>query len=112
MECARMAVSDLQRQIRRGLLGLLGVFRRNNIAIKGFLRLYNDRFAMRDGFATVKNATDIPAPAPTPATPTPAPDDLPLAERIKLSDARNAMLEEPRKQTSRARLQSLSNVYV
>jgi hypothetical protein len=41
----RMAVPDLERQIRRGLLGLLKVFRRNNITIRGFLRMYNDRFA-------------------------------------------------------------------
>ena len=51
-------------------------------------------------------ATAAPAP-----TVTPADDELPLAERIKLSDARNAILKEARKQTSKERLQGLSKVY-
>ena len=32
----RMQVSDLERQIRRGLLGLQKVFRRNSLSIRGF----------------------------------------------------------------------------
>ena len=64
----RMLVTNLERHIRRGLLGLLKVFRRNNITIRGFLRLYSDRFTTRSGYVTVKDAVAVAvAPAPTPA---------------------------------------------
>ena len=98
-----MAVVDLERQIRRGLLDLLKVFRRNNITIRGFLRLYNDRFTTRSGYVTVKDAVAV---APTPA---PAPESF--AEMIARSDARNAMLKEARIRASKDRLKSLSSVY-
>ena len=61
-----MAVSDLERAIRRGLLGLLEVFRRNNIIIRFVLELCKERFAMRDGVVTVKDAAPPPAPTPAP----------------------------------------------
>ena len=99
-----MLVADLERQIRRGgLLGLLKVFRRNSITIRGFLKMYNDRFQTRGGFVTLKNTVE---PAPT-ASSTPAPE-VSLAEQIALSDARNAMLKATRKETAKARLRGLS----
>ena len=94
----RMLVTDLERQIRRGLLGLLKVFRRNNITIRGFLKLYPELFKTRGGQVTLNTATDTPAP-------------VPLAEQIRLSDERNEMLKAARKETAKSRLSNLADVY-
>ena len=93
-----MQVTDLERQVRRGLLGLLKVFRRNSITIRGFLKLYNERFTVRSGTIKIKDAT------PT-STPTP---EASLADQIARSDARNAMLKAERKETAKERLRGLS----
>ena len=95
-------MTDLERQIRRGLLGLLKVFRRNNITIRGFLRLYPERFQTRSGYVSVKDSVE-PAPIPAP--------EMSLAEQIAQSDARNAMRKEARKSASKERLKGLSSVY-
>ena len=97
----RMLVSDLERQIRRGLLGRGKVLRRNNITIRGFLKMYADRFTNRGGNVTLKNIVDAPTPAP----------EASLAEQVRLSDERNAMLRAARKETAEQRLKSLSEVY-
>ena len=94
-----MQVTDLERQIRGGLLGLARVFRRNSITIRGFLKLYNERFTVRSGTITVKDATSTPVP------------EASLAEQIARSDARNAMLKAERGATSKARLTGLASVY-
>ena len=100
----RMLVTDLERQIRRGLLGLLKVFRRNNITIRGFLRLYPERFQTRSGYVSVKDAVE---PTPTP----PSAPEMSFAEQIAQSDARNALRKEARKLASKERLKGLSSVY-
>ena len=97
-----MAVTELERQVRRGLLRLLKVFRRNRITVRGFLKMYPERFTTRNGYVTAKD-TDTP-------TVTPAPE-APLADRIAQSDARNAMLKATRKQTAKERLSGLSVTY-
>jgi hypothetical protein len=96
----RVAVSDLERQVRRGLLNLLKLFRRNRITVRGFLRLYPEIFKTRSGYITVKDE-------PPPSTPAP----VPLAEQIRLSDERNAMLKATRKETAKSRLSNLADVY-
>ena len=96
-----MLVSDLERQIRRGgLTGLLKVLRRNRLTIRGFLKMYNDRFTTRGGYVRVKETAPTDTPAP-----------VPLAEQIRLSDARNAMLKAARKETAKSRLKGLADVY-
>ena len=97
----RMLVADLERQIRRGLLGLLKVFRRNNITIRGFLKLYTELFTTRNGYVTLKTTAPTSTPAPEPT----------LAEQIEKSDARNAMLKANKKEAAKERLESLSKVY-
>ena len=97
----RMEVTLLERQIRRGLLGLMKIFRRNNITIRGFLRLYPERFITRRGYVTVKEAVDDP-PAETP------PAELPLEERIRIADERQAARTAARAQTAKDRLKGLS----
>ena len=99
----KIQVTDLERQIRRGLLGLLKVFRRNNITIHGFLRLYPERFTTRSGLVSVKDSVDPPAPTPTP--------EVSFAEQIALSDARNAMLKAARKERSKERLRGVAATY-
>ena len=74
-----------------------------NITIRGFLRLYPERFSTRSGYVTVKDAVE---PAPT-SSPTPAPE-VSLAEQIALNDARNAMLKAARKEIAKERLRGLS----
>ena len=114
----QMPVSDLERAIRRGLLGLLKVFRRNNITIRGFLRLYKERFTVRNGVVTVKNVAP-PAPAPTPvapAAPAPIPGSaeflkLSMEEQIKIVDARRDARQAARRQTNASRLRAMPAVY-
>ena len=100
----RMEVTLLERQIRRGLLGLLKVFRRNNITIRGFLRLYPERWRVRSGYVTVKDAVDAPAPAETP----PVETVMSLEEQIRIADERQAVRTAARAQTAKDRLRGLS----
>ena len=60
----RVAVSDLERQVRRGLLGLLKLFRRNRITVRGFLKMYTEIFTTRSGYVTVKDSVLPPRGAP------------------------------------------------
>ena len=97
-----MLVTDLERQIRRGLLGLLKVFRRNNVTIRGVLRLYPERFTTRSGYVNVKDIVES-APAP--------PVEVPLEEQIRLADERAATRKAARKETAKERLRGLSVAY-
>ena len=108
-----MLVSLLERQIRRGLLGLLKVFRRNNITTKEFLKLYSERFTMRNGTVTLKNATDTPtltlAPDPVPGSA--AFMKLPMGEQIRIVDSRTATRKQTRLAESAKRVKDVSKVY-
>ena len=100
-----MEVTILERQIRRGLLGLLKVFRRNNITIRGFLRLYPERFINRRGIVSVKEIVDVPMEVPAPVE---VPAELPLKEQIRIADERQATRAAARAQTAKDRLRGLS----
>ena len=107
-----MDVSVLEREIRRGLLGLLKVFRRNRITIKGFLKLYKERFTMRNGTVTVKNA-DTPTMSTVP-DPVPGSADfqkLTMTEQVRIVDARTAARKQTRLAESAKRLKDVSKVY-
>ena len=93
-----MAVSDLERQVRRGLLGLLKLFRRNRITVRGFLRLYPEIFKTRSGYVTVKDTE-------------PAPPEVPLEEQIRLADERAAANRAARGLLAKERLRGLSTAY-
>ena len=92
------------------------LFRRNNITIRGFLKLYEERFTTRGGIMTVKDATDT-APAPEPASSTdPAPGSvnfqkLSMAEQIPIVDGRTAARKQVRQQSPKARISGLATVY-
>ena len=100
----RMELSVLEGQIRRGLLGLAKLFRRNRITVRGFLRLYRAIFTTRSGFVTVKNVTTV---VPEKITdPLPGSEEfnaLPLTERIRITDARNMARQADRKNRERRR---------
>ena len=116
-----MAVTELERQIRRGLLGLLKLFRRNRITVRGFLKMYPERFITRSGYVSVKDSMALDAPAPdAPALDAPALDPLPgtpefqalsLPERLRITDARTAARAAARRATAQTRLSGLSSVY-
>ena len=93
----RMQVTDLERQIRRGLLGLLEVFRRHRMSVRGFLRMYPQRFITRSGYVSVKDSV--------------LPPEVPLEEQIRMADERAVAKKEARKQASKERLKGLSSVY-
>ena len=115
----RNEVSLLERQIRCGLLGLLKVFRRNNITIRGFLKRYKERFTMRSGVVSVRNATDAPTPTPAP-DPAPVPDPVPatpafealsMEEQKEIVDARTATRKAKRVAAGKERIKSVWKLY-
>ena len=112
-----MAASDLKRAIRRGVLGLLKVFRRNSITIRGFLKLYKERFATRAGFVTVKDAALAPVPAPEPASAVdPAPgladfQKLSMVEQIRIADTRTAARKLAKKTARAQRLRNVQRIH-
>ena len=109
----RMEISVLEKQVRRGLLGLAKLFRRNRITVRGFLRLYPAIFTSRSGFVTVRNATAVPDPARVPkqtADPIPGSAEfnaLPIPERMRITDARSAARQAARKEALRMRGQGM-----
>ena len=106
-----MEVSSLERQIRRGLLGLLKVFRRNNITIRGFLKLYKEIFTTRGGYVSVKNivTNDVPVHDPVPGSAEFS--KLNISEQIRITDARNAAAKKAKQVASTKRLQGLKSAY-
>ena len=84
---------------RGGLDGLRAVLRRNNITMKGFLRLFRDMFQVRNGIVSIKEAVDTPVP------------EVPLEEQIRQADERAATKKAARKQSASERLRGLSRAY-
>ena len=98
--------------------GLYKTMRKNNITIKGFLKLYSDIFKVNRGLVTLRVAqADPPPPQPEPAVrEDPEPDTeafqaLPLVERLRITDARAAARREARARVNRARLGGLPSAY-
>ena len=110
----KIAMADLERQIRRGLLALLKVFRRNNITIRGFIKLYPERFSVRGGMITVKDAAPLVEAVAPPADPvlgTLAFQALSIEERARIVDARRDAKQAVRKKTHLDRLRGIHAVY-
>ena len=72
------------------------------MTIRGFLRLFPERFITRSGFVNVKDLVES-APAP--------PVEVPLKEQIRLADERAATRKAARKETAKERLRGLSVAY-
>lgn len=109
------------------MLGLFKVFRRNNITIRGFFKLYPDRFSVRNGVVTVKSvaplAPDIPPPIvepvpllvdPPPVDPlpgTPEFQELSIGERARIVDRRREERQAARRQALKSRLRGMPTTY-
>ena len=66
----RMAASALEMKIRKGAHLAYARSFGETITIKGFLKMYKERFTIRSGYVNVK---DVGVPAPVCITSTPAP---------------------------------------
>ena len=92
---------------------MLKVFRRNNITIRGFIKLYPERFSVRGGMITVKDVVP-PAEAAAPSDPVPgnpAFQALSIEERARIVDARRDAKQAARKKTHIDRLRGIHAVY-
>ena len=104
-------VADLARQVRQNALlpSLKHALTRAHMTLRGFLRTYDNMFRTGRGVVTVINAP--PAPAEDPEPDTPAFRALPLAERLRITDARNAERREARARANTERLRGLASAY-
>jgi hypothetical protein len=114
----QIQLNSLERTLRRGGVDdLYKTMRKNNITIKGFLKLYSDIFKVNRGLVTLRLAQPDAPPQPEPAVrEDPEPDTeafraLPLAERLRITDARAAARREARARVNRERLGGLPSAY-
>jgi uncharacterized protein YgbK (DUF1537 family) len=112
---SQMSLVDFEKAIRAGEAeGLIKVLRKNNITIRGFLRLYPELFTVRSGIVKLKTR-----PAPEPAEPAPEEPAEPAPVRRKRltlvgtgDPETEARVEEAlRRQRASARLQGIGEVY-
>ena len=121
-----MQVAQLEALVRRGGLDKLRVvLRKNNITLRGFIRLYGETFQTRAGNVSVRNAAApapapalVPAPVPVPAPPaldplpgTPEFQALSLPERLRITDARTAARVAARRAALLLRGRVLTSIY-
>ena len=120
-----MTLVSFESSIRRGEAeGLIKILRKNNITIRGFLRLYPESFLVRSGFVKLKTVNPEQAPAaPTPPSP-PAPParrrltlvgaDAPAVER-RVAEAQRLGgrmdEEDARRRRARARVVGIQQAY-
>ncbi len=113
----QIQLNSLERTLRRGGVDdLYKTMRKNNITIKGFLKLYSDIFKVNRGLVTLRLAQADPPPQPEPAVQDPEPDTeafraLPLLQRLRITDARAAARREARARVNRERLGGLPSAY-
>ena len=112
----QIQLNSLERTLRRnGVDDLYKNLRKNNITIKGFLKLFSDIFKVSRGLVTLRLAQPDAPPQPEPVQ-DPEPDTeafraLPLAERLRITDARAAARREERARVNRERLGGLPSAY-
>jgi hypothetical protein len=111
-----MPLADFDKAVRAGdAEGLIKVLRKNNITIRGFLRLYPELFTVRSGIVKLKTQPAQPEPEPTEpelAEPEPAVRRKRLTLVGTGDPETEARVEEAlRRQRASARLQGISEVY-
>ncbi len=124
-----MTLVSFESSIRRGEAeGLIKILRKNNITIRGFLRLYPESFVVRSGFVKLKTvnpgqAPEAPeAPEAAEAAPAPAPrrrltlvggDDPATERRVAEAQRLQGRLteEDLRRQRARARVVGIQQAY-
>jgi len=99
----QIALNSLERVLRRGRVdNLYSTMRKNQITIRGFLKLYSEIFKVTRGIVTLKIAQPEPAPAPAPAAPAPAPAPA-AATAPETAEERSARLDRQLAESQRLR---------
>ena len=91
---------------------LIKLLRRNNITIRGFLRIYPELFVVRNGVVKLKTQAVEPAPEPVPEPPPPPPPaalDIRALLQVELQKQRDA--EAARMARARARVGFIRQAY-
>ena len=103
----QMSLSVFEKSIRAGQgEGIVKLLRRNNMTIRGFLRLYPELFTVRQGVVKVKG--QAPEPEPPPPSPPPARRRLTVIG----DDAANTRVEDAlRKQKNAEQFLAIRRVY-
>ena len=129
----QIALNSLERVLRRGEIDNLYItMRKNQITIRGFLKLYNEIFRVVRGIVTLKTAQPDEPPAPPPAPsydavpPPPSPGvretpesveerrarlDRQLAESQRLRDEQDRAREEQQRQRQQQRFGQLQAAF-
>ena len=98
-------MNSLERALRRGEVdNLYKTMRKNQITIRGFLKLYNDIFKVVRGMVTLKMAQPEEPPALAPSPPPPAALETP-EERAARMDRQFEASQQLREEQDRAREQ-------
>ncbi len=124
-----MTLVAFESAIRRGEAeNLIKVLRKNNITIRGFLRLYPESFVVRGGSVKLKTVSPDPEPpvpeppAPVPEPPVPAPrrrltlvggEDPAVERRVAEAQRLGGRLDEEdaRRARARARVVGIQQAY-
>ena len=85
----------------KGLDNLYSTMRKNQITIRGFLKLYNDIFKVNRGIVTLRTAQPDEPPAPSPAA---APPETAEERRVRM-DRQFEASQRIREEQDRAREQ-------
>ena len=115
-------MNSLERALRRGLAdNLYSTMRKNQITIRGFLKLYNEIFKVSRGIVTLKSAQPEeppPAPPPTPAAPPPetaeerrARMDRQFEESQRLREEQDRAREQRQRERQQQRLGGIRAAY-
>jgi hypothetical protein len=129
---SQMTLVEFEKAIRGGdAENLIKLLRRNNITIRGFLKIFPELFIVRNGTVKLRTQAAAPepeqaVPEPEPAAPPPAPPPPPPARRrltLVGDDAADTRLtealrlqgrleeEEARKARARARVAGIREAY-
>jgi hypothetical protein len=114
----QMNFTNFEKAIRAGdAEGLIKVLRRNAITIRNFLRIYPDKFTVRNGIVKLKIQADVQEPeVPEPEVPEPAASSSAPAPRRRLTligdDEASARVGEAlRKQKNYEKFANIRTVY-
>ena len=99
----QIALNSLERVLRRGEIdNLYSTMRKNQITIRGFLKLYNEIFKVNRGIVTLRMAQPEEPPAPAPA-PAPAPPLRETPPQIESVEERRARMDRQFEASQRLR---------
>ncbi len=111
----QMSLVQFERLIRQGQgEGLIKVLRRNNMTIRGFLKLYPELFTVRLGVVKLKGQPAPPEPPPPEPPAPPPPPAAPARRRLTVigDDAANSRVADAlRKQKNAEKFLAIRRVY-